>query len=51
MRVIYKANSSDNDACVNAYAQAERNGLAPRKNNTLKWDADKYASELWRSAR
>ena len=48
MRDIYKANGGDKDASVKAYAQAERDGRAPRKNNTLEWDADKYAAELWR---
>lgn len=48
MRAIYKAHGGDKDATINAYAQAERDGKAPRKNNTLEWDADQYAAELWR---
>lgn len=48
MRSLYKAHGGDKDAVISAYARAEREGRVLRLKNTIKYDAGRYAAEMWR---
>ncbi|KQP00293.1 hypothetical protein [Methylobacterium sp. Leaf91] len=48
MRSLFKAHGGDKDAVIAAYAKAEREGRVLRLKNTIKYNADQYATEMWR---
>lgn len=48
MRILFKVHGGDKDAVIAAYAKAEREGRVLRLKNKIKYDADRYAAEMWR---